>query len=156
MEREPTAEERADVFNPELLPSPSDELSAEAAHSRGCASGNTLAPSSRGITLRARFALNALETPSLDRRKWLHDPFNADWKFPDQCELEPIRELKISGYAPVHSFPHGAQAGRGNPQLIPRAEHAEPHPINSERSASFVGKNSWWRKHCKNGRGEGS
>ena len=51
MEREPTAEERADVFNPELLPSPSDELSAEAAHSRGCASGNTLAPASRGITL---------------------------------------------------------------------------------------------------------
>jgi len=48
---------KSGVFNPELLPSPSDELSAEAAHSRGCASGNTLAPSSRGITLRARFAL---------------------------------------------------------------------------------------------------
>jgi hypothetical protein len=46
------------TLTPELLPSPSDELSAVAAHSRGCASGNTLAPTSRGITLRAQFALN--------------------------------------------------------------------------------------------------
>jgi hypothetical protein len=38
-----------------ILPSPSDELFAEAAHSRGCASGNTLAPAKRGITLRAQF-----------------------------------------------------------------------------------------------------
>src|SRR6202047_1490008 len=38
-------------LTPELLPSPSDELFAGAAHSRGCASGNTLAPASRGITL---------------------------------------------------------------------------------------------------------
>jgi len=29
------------------------------------------------------------------------------WKFPDRCELEPVRELKISEYAPVHSFAHG-------------------------------------------------
>jgi hypothetical protein len=47
------------VLTPELLPSPSDELSLKPAHSRGCASGNTLAPAKRGITLRADFALNA-------------------------------------------------------------------------------------------------
>jgi hypothetical protein len=38
-------------LNPELLPGPSDEVFAQAAHSRGCASGNTLAPAKRGITL---------------------------------------------------------------------------------------------------------
>ena len=37
----------------ELLPSSSDELSVGAAHSRGCASGNTLAPA--GITHRLYF-----------------------------------------------------------------------------------------------------
>lgn len=31
---------------------------------------------------------------------------NLDWKFPDRCGLEPIRELKISELAPVHSFVH--------------------------------------------------
>ena len=44
--------QKPDLFAPELLPSPSDGLFAGAAHSRGCASGNTLAPVSRGITLR--------------------------------------------------------------------------------------------------------
>jgi hypothetical protein len=43
--------QKPDLLTAELLPSPSDELSAGAAHSRGCASGNTLAPARRGITL---------------------------------------------------------------------------------------------------------
>jgi hypothetical protein len=47
----PTSATSPTPLTPELLPSPSDELFAGAAHSRGCASGNTLAPASRGITL---------------------------------------------------------------------------------------------------------
>jgi hypothetical protein len=48
----PIAAANPDPLTTELLPSPSDELFAGGAHSRGCASGNTLAPASRGITLR--------------------------------------------------------------------------------------------------------
>ena len=50
-------------MTPELLPSLSDELFGEAAHSLGCASGNTLVPASRGITLPRIARLEDMQEP---------------------------------------------------------------------------------------------